>query len=340
MKQSERWSWQFTADLPRRKQTELDYIPCFSNRQFKTVKERFGISAYESVMNLLRSWMIGITQISVQLIKHLNAAVGEGSWLKGRNRQRSGTSWRRATSCRSTSRTQTDSSRRVSSRLRGFCGRSDTVTQTPTSSSGLDDQGGAEKWDGQNPHGFIPQEDQTKTTKLRTKLVDILKTASFLGERKVSDGVDINLFMGIWDFPRDPLTKRKPSNPRGEWDWSIETAIRELKDLDGEALSFRNLNGSKPTGGRKNASYRESPKTLTPFLKFNFFLNHEQLQHPSKPYKKHLTSEEVLESDSRTSIKTCGAMPDFLIRTTRLLFLFVYGHRPVVLHFNLLAHAN
>ena len=86
MKQSEKVELAiYSSDLPEEETTDLDYIPVFQIDNFKTVKERFGISAYESVMNHFEELNDRITQISVQLIKHLNAkvAVVKEFWLKG-----------------------------------------------------------------------------------------------------------------------------------------------------------------------------------------------------------------------------------------------------------------
>jgi len=118
--------------------------------------------------------------------------------------------------------------------LRQIC----TVTQTPTSFFGLDDQGGAEKVETVKIRmaAFL-KKIKRKQRSYEAKLVDVLKTALFFeGTKKLPDNVEIKF---VWDYglPRDMLTEAQTHQILVESGIeSIETAIRELKDLDGEAL--------------------------------------------------------------------------------------------------------
>ena len=76
-----------------------------------------------------------------------------------------------------------------------------------------------------------------KQRSYEAKLVNILKTALFFeGTKKLPENVEIKF---VWDYglPRDFLTEAQTHQILVESGIeSIETAIRELKDLDGEAL--------------------------------------------------------------------------------------------------------
>ena len=244
MKQSEKVELAiFSPDLPEEESTELDYIPVFQIDNFKTVKERFGISAYESVMNLFEELNDRITQISVQLIKHLNAkvAVGEGILTK-KGEIDSDQELFLVEKGDIVPQYITNSNglieegfKQIEGILRQIC----TVTQTPTSFLGLDDQGGAEKVETVKIRmaAFL-KKIKRKQRSYEAKLVDILKTALFFeGTKKFPDGTDIKF---VWDYglPRDFLTEAQTHQILVESGMeSIETAIRELKDLDGEALT-------------------------------------------------------------------------------------------------------
>ena len=244
MKQSEKVELAvYSADLPTEETTELDYIPVFQIDNFKTVKERFGISAYESVMNLFEELNDRITQISVQLIKHLNAkvAVGEGILTK-KGEIDSDQELFLVEKGDIVPQYITNSNglieegfKQIEGILRQIC----TVTQTPTSFLGLDDQGGAEKVETVKIRmaSFL-KKIKRKQRSYEAKLVDILKTALFFeGTKKLPEGVEIKF---TWDYglPRDLLTEAQTHQILVESGIeSIETAIRELKDLDGEALA-------------------------------------------------------------------------------------------------------
>lgn len=244
MKQSERVELSiYSSDLPEEETTDLDYIPIFQINNFKTVKERFGISAYESVMNLFEELNDRITQISVQLIKHLNAkvAVGEGILTK-KGEIDSDQELFLVEKGDIVPQYITNSNalieegfKQIEGILRQIC----TVTQTPTSFLGLDDQGGAEKVETVKIRmaSFL-KKIKRKQRSYEAKLVDILKTALFFeGTKKFPDGVEIKF---VWDYglPRDLLAEAQTHQILVESGIeSIETAIRELKDLDGEALA-------------------------------------------------------------------------------------------------------
>ena len=232
----------YNPSLPDQETTGLDYIPIFQIDNFRTVKERFGISTYESVMNLFEEINDRITQISVQLIKHLNAkvAVGEGILTK-KGEVDSDQDIFMVEKGDIMPQYITNSNplieegfKQIEGLLRQIC----TVTQTPTSFLGLDDQGGAEKVETVKIRmaAFL-KKIKRKQRSYEAKLVDILKTALFFeGTKKLPDGVDIKF---VWDYglPRDHLTEAQTHQILVESGIeSIETAIRELKDLDGEAL--------------------------------------------------------------------------------------------------------
>lgn len=233
----------YSSDLLAEESTELDYIPVFQIDNFKTVKERFGISTYESVMNLFEELNDRITQISVQLIKHLNAkvAVGEGILTK-KGEIDSDQELFLVEKGDIVPQYITNSNalieegfKQIEGILRQIC----TVTQTPTSFLGLDDQGGAEKVETVKIRmaSFL-KKIKRKQRSYEAKLVDILETALFFeGTKKLPDGVEIKF---TWDYglPRDLLTEAQTHQILVESGIeSIETAIRELKDLDGEALT-------------------------------------------------------------------------------------------------------
>lgn len=243
MRQSEKVALAiYSADLPEEESTELDYIPVFQVDNFKTVKERFGISTYESVMNLFEELNDRITQISVQLIKHLNAkvAVGEGILTK-KGEMDSDQELFLVEKGDIVPQYITNSNglieegfKQIEGILRQVC----TVTQTPTSFLGLDDQGGAEKVETVKIRmaSFL-KKIKRKQRSYEAKLINILKTALFFeGTKKFPDNVGIKF---TWDYglPRDLHTEAQTHQILVESGIeSIETAIRELKDLDGEAL--------------------------------------------------------------------------------------------------------
>ncbi len=244
MKQSEKVELAiYSSELPEEESTELDYIPVFQIDNFKTVKERFGISTYESVMNLFEELNDRITQISVQLIKHLNAkvAVGEGILTKKGEIDSDQELFLVEKGdivpqyITNTNDLIEEGFKQIEGILRQIC----TVTQTPTSFLGLDDQGGAEKVETVKIRmtAFL-KKIKRKQRSYEAKLMNILKTALFFeGTKKLPENVEINF---VWDYglPRDFLTEAQTHQILVESGIeSIETAIRELKDLDGEALA-------------------------------------------------------------------------------------------------------
>jgi len=243
MKQSEKVQLAiYSTDLPEEESTELDYIPVFQIDNFKTVKERFGISTYESVMNLFEELNDRITQISVQLIKHLNAkvAVGEGVLTKKGEIDNDQELFLVEKGdivpqyITNSNGLIEEGFKQIEGILRQVC----TVTQTPTTFLGLDDQGGAEKVETVKIRmaSFL-KKIKRKQRSYEAKLVDILKTALFFeGTKKFPDNTEIKF---VWDYglPRDLLTEAQTHQILVESGIeSVETAIRELKDLDGEAL--------------------------------------------------------------------------------------------------------
>lgn len=244
MKQSEKVELAiYSSELPEEETTALDYIPVFQIDNFKTVKERFGISTYESVMNLFEELNDRITQISVQLIKHLNAkvAVGEGILTK-KGEIDSDQELFLVEKGDIVPQYITNSNglieegfKQIEGILRQIC----TVTQTPTSFLGLDDQGGAEKVETVKIRmaAFL-KKIKRKQRSYEAKLMNVLKTALFFeGTKKLPENLEINF---VWDYglPRDLLTEAQTHQILVESGIeSIETAIRELKDLDGEALA-------------------------------------------------------------------------------------------------------
>ncbi len=244
MKQSEKVQLAiYSTDLPEEESTELDYIPVFQIDNFKTVKERFGISTYESVMNLFEELNDRITQISVQLIKHLNAkvAVGEGVLTKKGEIDNDQELFLVEKGdivpqyITNSNGLIEEGFKQIEGILRQIC----TVTQTPTTFLGLDDQGGAEKVETVKIRmaSFL-KKIKRKQRSYEAKLVDILKTALFFeGTKKFPDNTEIKF---VWDYglPRDLLTEAQTHQILVESGIeSVETAIRELKDLDGEALA-------------------------------------------------------------------------------------------------------
>jgi hypothetical protein len=232
----------FSAELPAEEDTELDYIPIFQIDNFKTVKERFGISTYESVMNLFEEINDRITQISVQLIKHLNSkvAVGEGV-LSKKGEMDSSQDIFLVEKGDIVPQYITNSNplieegfKQIEGLIRQIC----TVTQTPASFLGLDDKGGVEKVETAKLRmaAFL-KKIKRKQRSYEAKLVDILKTALFFeGAKKFPDNVDISF---AWDLglPRDLFTEAQTHQIMVESGMeSKETAIRELKGFDGETL--------------------------------------------------------------------------------------------------------
>lgn len=244
MKQSERTQLAlFSLDLPEEETTGLDYIPVFQIDNFKTVKERFGISTYESVMNLFEELNDRITQISVQLIKHLNAkvAVGEGILTKKGEIDNDQELFLVEKGdivpqyITNSNGLIEEGFKQIEGIIRQIC----TVTQTPTTFLGLDEQGGAEKVETVKIRmaSFL-KKIKRKQRSYEAKLVDILKTALFFeGTKSFPDETDIKF---VWDYglPRDLLTEAQTHQILVESGIeSVETAIREIKDIDGEALT-------------------------------------------------------------------------------------------------------
>lgn len=243
MKQSEKTELAlFSTELPEEETTELDYLPIFQIDNFKTVKERFGISTYESVMNLFEEINDRITQISVQLIKHLNSkvAVGEGV-LSKKGEMDSSQDIFLVEKGDIVPQYITNSNplieegfKQIEGLIRQIC----TVTQTPVSFLGLEDKGGVEKVETAKLRmaAFL-KKIKRKQRSYEAKLVDILKTALFFeGAKKFPDNVDISF---AWDLglPRDLFTEAQTHQIMVESGIeSKETAIRELKGLEGETL--------------------------------------------------------------------------------------------------------
>lgn len=232
----------YGENLEEEESTGLDYIPVFQFDNFKTVKERFGISTYESVMNLFEEINDRITQISVQLIKHLNAkvAVGEGILTK-KGEVESDQDVFLVEKGDVVPQYITNSNplieegfKQIESLLRQIC----TVTQTPVSFLGLDDKGGAEKVETVKIRlaAFLKRI-KRKQRSYEAKLVDIFKTALFFeGTKKWPENLDIDF---TWDYglPRDLLEEAQTHQVLVESGIeSVETAIREYKGWDGEAL--------------------------------------------------------------------------------------------------------
>lgn len=232
----------FSADLPAEEDTELDYLPIFQIDNFKTVKERFGISTYESVMNLFEEINDRITQISVQLIKHLNSkvAVGEGV-LSKKGEMDSSQDIFLVEKGDIVPQYITNSNplieegfKQIEGLIRQIC----TVTQTPVSFLGLEDKGGVEKVETAKLRmaAFLKRI-KRKQRAYEAKLVDILKTALvFEGAKKFPDNVQITF---AWDLglPRDIFGEAQAHQIMVESGMeSKETAIRELKGFDGETL--------------------------------------------------------------------------------------------------------
>lgn len=232
----------FSADLPAEEDTELDYIPIFQIDNFKTVKERFGISTYESVMNLFEEINDRITQISVQLIKHLNSKVAVGEGVLSKKGEIDSTQDIFLVEkgdiipqyITNSNPLIEEGFKQIEGLLRQIC----TVTQTPASFLGLDDKGGVEKVETAKLRmaAFL-KKIKRKQRSYEAKLVDILKTALFFeGAKKFPDNVDISF---AWDLglPRDLFTEAQTHQIMVESGMeSKETAIRELKGFDGETL--------------------------------------------------------------------------------------------------------
>jgi hypothetical protein len=243
MKQSEKVELSIYAEgIEEEETTGLDYIPVFQIDNFKTVKERFGISTYESVMNLFEEINDRITQISVQLIKHLNAkvAVGEGV-LDKKGEMESDQDVFVVEKGDVVPQYITNSNplieegfKQIETILKHIC----TVTQTPTSFLGLDEQGGAEKVETVKIRmaAFL-KKIKRKQRSYEAKLVDIFKTALFFeGTKKWPEDLDIDF---TWDYglPRDYLKEAQTHQVLVESGIeSVETAVREYKGWDGEAL--------------------------------------------------------------------------------------------------------
>lgn len=232
----------FSADLPAEEDTELDYIPIFQIDNFKTVKERFGISTYESVMNLFEEINDRITQISVQLIKHLNSKVAVGEGVLSKKGEMDSTQDIFLVEkgdivpqyITNSNPLIEEGFKQIEGLIRQIC----TVTQTPASFLGLDDKGGVEKVETAKLRmaAFL-KKIKRKQRSYEAKLVDILKTALFFeGAKKFPDNVDISF---AWDLglPRDLFTEAQTHQIMVESGMeSKETAIRELKGFDGETL--------------------------------------------------------------------------------------------------------
>jgi hypothetical protein len=232
----------FSADLPAEEDTELDYIPIFQIDNFKTVKERFGISTYESVMNLFEEINDRITQISVQLIKHLNSKVAVGEGVLSKKGEIDSTQDIFLVEkgdivpqyITNSNPLIEEGFKQIEGLIRQIC----TVTQTPASFLGLDDKGGVEKVETAKLRmaAFL-KKIKRKQRSYEAKLVDILKTALFFeGAKKFPDNVDISF---AWDLglPRDLFTEAQTHQIMVESGMeSKETAIRELKGFDGETL--------------------------------------------------------------------------------------------------------
>ncbi|MBI2550846.1 phage portal protein [Candidatus Uhrbacteria bacterium] len=232
----------FSADLPAEEDTELDYIPIFQIDNFKTVKERFGISTYESVMNLFEEINDRITQISVQLIKHLNSKVAVGEGVLSKKGEIDSTQDIFLVEkgdiipqyITNSNPLIEEGFKQIEGLIRQIC----TVTQTPASFLGLDDKGGVEKVETAKLRmaSFL-KKIKRKQRSYEAKLVDILKTALFFeGAKKFPDNVDISF---AWDLglPRDLFTEAQTHQIMVESGMeSKETAIRELKGFDGETL--------------------------------------------------------------------------------------------------------
>lgn len=232
----------FSADLPAEEDTELDYIPIFQIDNFKTVKERFGISTYESVMNLFEEINDRITQISVQLIKHLNSKVAVGEGVLSKKGEIDSTQDIFLVEkgdiipqyIANSNPLIEEGFKQIEGLIRQIC----TVTQTPASFLGLDDKGGVEKVETAKLRmaAFL-KKIKRKQRSYEAKLVDILKTALFFeGAKKFPDNVDISF---AWDLglPRDLFTEAQTHQIMVESGMeSKETAIRELKGFDGETL--------------------------------------------------------------------------------------------------------
>ncbi len=243
MRQSEKVELAIYAEgLDEEEVTGLDYIPVFQIDNFKTVKERFGISAYESVMNLFEEINDRITQISVQLIKHLNAkvAVGEGILTK-KGEVESDQDVFLVEKGDVVPQYITNSNplieegfKQIEAILKQIC----TVTQTPVSFLGLDEKGGAEKVETVKIRlaAFL-KKIKRKQRSYEAKLVDIFKTALFFeGTKKWPEDLDIDF---TWDYglPRDYMKEAQTHQVLVESGIeSVETAIREYKGWDGEAL--------------------------------------------------------------------------------------------------------
>ncbi|QQR84287.1 phage portal protein [Candidatus Peregrinibacteria bacterium] len=232
----------FSADLPAEEDTELDYIPIFQIDNFKTVKERFGISAYESVMNLFEEINDRITQISVQLIKHLNSKVAVGEGVLSKKGEMDSTQDIFLVEkgdivpqyITNSNPLIEEGFKQIEGLIRQIC----TVTQTPVSFLGLEDKGGVEKVETAKLRmaAFL-KKIKRKQRSYEAKLIDILKTALFFeGAKKFPDNVDISF---VWDLglPRDLFSEAQTHQIMVESGMeSKETAIRELKGLEGETL--------------------------------------------------------------------------------------------------------
>jgi hypothetical protein len=232
----------FSADLPAEEDTELDYIPIFQIDNFKTVKERFGISTYESVMNLFEEINDRITQISVQLIKHLNSKVAVGEGVLSKKGEMDSTQDIFLVEkgdivpqyITNSNPLIEEGFKQIEGLIRQIC----TVTQTPASFLGLDDKGGVEKVETAKLRmaAFL-KKIKRKQRSYEAKLLDILKTALFFeGAKKFPDNVDISF---LWDLglPRDLFTEAQTHQIMIDSGIeSTETAMREMKGLDGEAL--------------------------------------------------------------------------------------------------------
>ena len=243
MRQSEKVDLAFYSEgLNEEESTGLDYIPVFQIDNFKTIKERFGISTYESVMSLFEEINDRITQISVQLIKHLNAkvAVGEGILNKKGDMETDHEVFFVEKGdvvpqyITNSNPLIEEGFKQIEGLLRQVC----TVTQTPVSFLGLEDKGGAEKVETVKIRlaSFL-KKIKRKQRSYEAKLVDILKTALFFeGTKKWPENLDIDF---TWDYglPRDLFKEAQTHQILVESGIeSIETAIREYKGLDGEAL--------------------------------------------------------------------------------------------------------
>lgn len=192
----------FSTELPAEEDTGLDYLPVFQIDNFKTMKERFGISTYESVMNLFEEINDRITQISVQLIKHLNAkvAVGEGVLSKKGEMDSSQDIFLVEKGdivpqyITNSNALIEEGFKQIEGLIRQIC----TVTQTPVSFLGLEDKGGVEKVETAKLRMAAPQENQTQAAKLRGKALRHPEDRTLLrGIEEISRQREHHLHVGL-----------------------------------------------------------------------------------------------------------------------------------------------